>query len=167
MELARNPTDNNIKNWIAYNNLKSSLNKRLQKRMKEYLNKTSEYNPLVRKILNKKKPNAISIDPSRFRVRMYFDSKCIHCKRMFNTLLELQNRGVYVEAFQIDDGLFKKSQFPLLIQRATKAEIKKHNIKTVPFTLIADLKKKVLYPAIRGFQNVDRITTLLKKGEAL
>ena len=165
MELARNPTDNNIKNWIAYNNLKSSLNKKLQRRMKEYLSKNSEYNPLVLQVLNKKtKKQKTLFDPSRFRVRMYFDSKCIHCKRMFNTLLELQSRGVYVEAFQIDDGVFKKSQFPLPIQRATKFEIKKHNIETVPFTLIADLKKKVLYPAIRGFQSVDGITTLLKKG---
>lgn len=132
------------------------------------MGKNSEYNPLVRKILNKKtKKQKTLFDPSRFRVRMYFDSKCIHCKKMFNTLLELQNRGVYVEALQIDDGLFKKSQFPLPIQRATKAEIKKHNIKSVPFTLIADLKKKVLYPAIHGFQSVGKITTLLKKGERL
>ena len=168
MELARNPTDHNIKNWIAYNNLKSSLNKRLQKRMREYLSKNSKDTPPVRKILDKKVENQkISFDPSRYRVRMYFDSKCLHCKRMFNTLLELQSRGVYVEALQIDNGLFKKSQFPIPIQKATKSEIKKHNIKTVPFTLIADLKRKVLYPPVRGFQSVEKVTTLLKKGEKL
>ena len=132
------------------------------------MSKNSEYTPPVRKILDKKaEKQKISFDPSRYRIRMYFDSKCLHCKRMFNTLLELQSRGIYVEALQIDNTTFKKSQFPLPIQKATKSEVKKHNIKSVPFTLIADLKRKVLYPPVRGFQSVSQITTLLKKGERL
>ncbi len=114
------------------------------------MSKNSKDTPPVRKILDKKtEKQKISFDPSRFRVRMYFDSKCLHCKRMFNTLLELQSRGVYVEALQIDNAVFKKSQFPIPIQKASKSEIKKHNIKTVPFTLIADLKGKFfIHPSV-------------------
>lgn len=168
MEIARNPSDENIKNWIAYNKAKNSLNKRLQKRVREYLNKNSKYTPEVHQVLNEKvKIQKTSFDPSRYRVRMYFDSKCPSCKKMFNTLLKLQNRGVYVEALQIDDGVFKQSQFPIPTQRATKEEIKKHKIESVPFTLVADLKRKALYPPLIGFQNVGSMTTLLERGEKL
>ena len=132
------------------------------------MSKNSKYTPEIRQVLNAKaKSPKISFDPSRYRVRMYFDSKCPSCKRMFNTLLELQNHGVYVEALQIDDGVFKENKFPIPIQRATKAEVKNHNIKSVPFTLIADLKKKVLYPPVIGFQNIGSMTALLEKGEKL
>ena len=136
--------------------------------MQEYLSKNSKYTPEVRQILDKKVENqTTSFDPSRYRVRMYFDSKCPSCQRMFNTLLELQNRGVYVEALQIDDGVFKSNQFPVPIQRATKSEMKKHKIESVPFTLVADLKRKVLYPPIVGFQSIGSMTALLEQGEKL
>lgn len=174
MELVRNPTDETIRNWVIYNKKKNALNQRLQERVKEYLRKNPV--PKVQRIYQKIAGNKafksqvksqVLFDPSRYRIRMYFDSKCPHCKRMFNTLLKLQNRGVYVEALQIDEGFLKKVRFPIPIQKASKSEIKKHGIKTVPFTLIADLKKKVLYPAIHGFQSVEAMTTLLKKGETL
>lgn len=136
--------------------------------MREYLSKNSKNTPEVRQILEKKVAKSkISFDPSRYRIRMYFDSKCPHCERMFNTLLELQDRGIYVEALQIDKGDFNKSQFPMPIQKATKFEIRKHKIESTPFTLIADLKRKALYPPILGFQSVDSMTALIKEGEAL
>lgn len=168
MELARNPTDINITNWIAYNNKKNALNQRLQIRMQEYLKKDKKLTPDVEKAF---KENAIvtktEFDPSRYRVRMYFDSKCPHCKRMFNTLLELQNRGIFVEALQTDNGQISKNQFPIPTRMASKEEIRKQKIQAVPFTLIADLKKKVLYPPIKGFQSVESMTALIKEEEKL
>ena len=155
MELARNPSDKNINNWIAFNKKKNALNQRLQLRMREYLTQTNQLTPKVAEVIKTRSIRQnVSFDPSRYRVRMYFDSKCPHCKRMFQTLATLQEKGIYVEALQIDDLNVKKSTFPIPTRKASKSEIKKHNISAVPFTLIADLKKKVLYPPIRGFQSV-------------
>jgi hypothetical protein len=94
MELARNPSDENITNWIAYNNKKNTLNQRLQKRMKEYLAKNSLVSPEVNQLLQQKSIRTkTAFDPSRYKIRMFFDSNCPHCKRMFNTLLSLKEEG--------------------------------------------------------------------------
>lgn len=168
MELARNPSDKNISNWIAFNKKKNALNQRLQLRMREYLTQTNQLTPKVAEVIKARTVNQnTSFDPSRFRVRIYFDSKCPHCKRMFQTLASLQKKGIYVEALQIDDLNVKKSSFPIPTRKASKSEVKKHNISAVPFTLIADLKKKVLYPPIKGFQSVESMTALIREGEKL
>ncbi len=110
MELARNPSDRNITNWIAYNKKKNDLNQRLQVRMREYLTKNQKLTPEVQTIIAQNTVQTdTQFDPARYRVRMYFDSKCPHCKRMFNTLSSLQSKGVYVEALQIDDAKVSKS----------------------------------------------------------
>lgn len=168
MELARNPSDKNISNWIAYNKKKNALNQRLQLRMREYLIQTNQLTPKVAEVVKSRSfPKESVFDPSRYRVRMYFDSKCPHCKRMFQTLASLQRKGIFVEALQTDNIKVNKSSFPIPVRKASKSEIKKHNITAVPFTLIADLKKKVLYPPIKGFQSVESMTALIKEGEKL
>lgn len=168
MELARNPTDTNISNWITYNKKKNELNQRLQKRMNEYLAQNNKLTSDVQKIISDNSVDTkTKFDPSRYRIRMYFDSNCPHCKRMFNTLLTLQAQGIYVEALQIDDADIKKSQYPIPVRKAKKAEVKKHSITSVPHTLIADLKKKALYPPIKGYQSVARMTALIIEGEKL
>lgn len=166
MELARDPSDKNITNWISYNNKKNELNQRLQKRMREYLQSRSKLTPEVNRILKEKTVSTqTQFDPSRYKIRMYFDSKCPHCKRMFSTLDGLKDKGIYVEALQTDDAQIKKLSYPIPIRKASREEIKKHNIKSVPFTLIADLKKKVLYPPVQGFQDVSTMVTLLNEGD--
>jgi len=168
MELARNPTDTNISNWMAYNKKKNALNQRLQVRMREYLTKNAELTPEVKKVVQAKTINMqTQFDSSCYRIRMYFDSKCPHCKRMFNTLLALQNRGIYVEALQTDDAKISKARYPIPTRKASASEIKKQNIKAVPLTLIADLKKKALYPPIKGFQSIEAMIALIKEGESL
>jgi hypothetical protein len=168
MELARNPSDSNISKWITYNKKKNALNQRLQLRMREYLSKNSKSSPEVNKIVKAKTIDTkTQFDPSRYRIRMYFDSKCPHCKRMFNTLLTLQNRGIYVEALQTDNAGISKARYPIPTRKASVSEIKKQNIQAVPLTLIADLKKKTLYPPIKGFQSVEAMTALIKEGEKL
>lgn len=138
--------------------------------MREYLAKNSKdikNYPKTLEILKSKEVNlAPIVDSSRYRIRMYFSSSCPHCKRMFKTLDNLQRKGIYVEALQIDDARFKP-EYPLPTQKASKEEIKKHNIKSVPFTLIADLKKKALYPPIRGFQDSNQILKLIKEANNL
>ena len=173
MELARNPTDQNIKNWIAYNNLKNKLSQKLKERMQTYLIKNADGNSENKEkamTIYKRKAEQLQespIDPSRYRVRMFFNSKCSHCKRMFGTLVELQNAGIYVEALQTDKEKSNYLKYPIPIRSASPDEIKHHKIETVPFTLIANLKKKVLYPPLKGYQSMSTVMNLLREAEKL
>jgi thiol-disulfide isomerase/thioredoxin len=92
-----------------------------------------------------------NVDVQRYRFRMYFNSTCPHCKHMFSTLGELQNRGFFVEARQIDRerGLVRELPFPA--EFADPSEVKQKNIQSVPLLLVGDLKKKVVY-RLNGFQ---------------
>ena len=164
MELARNPSDDNIKNWIAYNDKKNELNRRLQERMEAYLKKNIKFTAKVTEIVRKRlRKNSLKFDPSRYRVRMFFDSQCPHCKKMFNTLAKLQGLGVFVEALQIDSRPLS-SGYSLPVRKASKDEVKKYDIKSVPYTLVADLKKKIIYPPIQGFRKVQPLINFIKRG---
>ena len=73
---------------------------------------------------------------------------------MITTIKELQNKGYYVEARMIDKNSRLKLPFPVL--QASKEEIKKYKIKSVPFLIVGDLKKKVVY-TLNGYQTVKSI----------
>lgn len=153
MELARNPSDENMRMWFAYNDKKNELATRLQQRMAEYLAKNGQVATDSEKArIAALSPTPIkNVDVQRYRFRMYFNSTCPHCKHMFSTLSELQNRGFFVEARQIDRerGLVRELPFPA--EFAEPTEVKEKNIQSVPLLLVGDLKKKVVY-RLNGFQ---------------
>lgn len=167
MEVARNPTDDNIKQWFELMKKKNELQTKLQERMAEYLAKNGEVKvppnvatPVA--ISPKAKEQNVVLDPSRFRLRMYFESTCPHCRRMFQVLKELQDGGFHVEALQVDSGPVPDAEKVVPISRADRNDLKKHGIKGVPFLLIADTKRKALLPAIEGYHDFDEILRLLK-----
>ncbi len=138
--------------------------------MKEYLakNPTRAIPDSTRKGIKFRKQSIVSIDPKRFRIRMYFESTCPHCKRMMTTLKNLQGEGYFVEAFQIDSKSFEKAQFPIATRRANPEDVKKYGISSVPFTLVADLKQETVSKPITGYQSVSEIKNiidLMKKGQ--
>ena len=159
MEVAKNPTDQNISLWFKYIEIKNKLASRLQQKVSDYLLKSRKMAPLTTQrgmnLQNKAKSN-----PSRFRVRMYFDSTCPHCEKMMDTLLSLQKEGYFVEALQIDNKPL--DMFPIVAKRANPQDIRKHNIKEVPFTIVADLKNKVLSGPITGFQSVNGMRRIIQ-----
>jgi thiol-disulfide isomerase/thioredoxin len=167
MEVARNPTDDNIKQWFELMKKKNDLQTKLQERMAEYMAKNGEVavpSSIAKAELtpSKGKEQNIALDPSRFRLRMYFESTCPHCRRMFQVLKKLQDDGFHVEALQVDGGQVPDAEKIVPISRADPSDLKKHGIKGVPFLLIADTKRKALLPAIEGYHNFDEILRLLK-----
>lgn len=148
MELVRNPTDENIRMWFAYMERKNELASRLQRRMMEYAQAAG---PSIQK---EAKENIVQVasrmpipadDFERFRFRMYFDSQCPHCKRMFETLNDLQDRGYFVEARQVDNGALDHIRSHVAIVSANAFEVKQYNISAVPLLLVGDLKTKKVY----------------------
>ena len=168
MEVARNPTDENIKQWFELMQKKNELQTRLQARMQEYMAKNNSLKSPIESLVErppapiKKGPEA-TLEPSRFKVRMYFESTCPHCRRMFGVLKSLQDDGFEVEALQIDSGPVPMEEKVVPIGRAQASEIKKHGINGVPFLLIADLKRKALLPSIQGYHALQEVKALLKE----
>lgn len=167
MEVARNPTDDNIKQWFELMKKKNDLQTKLQERMAEYMAKNGEVKvpPNVATpvpVSPKAKEQNVVLDPSRFRLRMYFESTCPHCRRMFQVLKKLQDGGFHVEALQVDSGPVPETEKIVPISNADPSDLKKHGIKGVPFLLIADTKRKALLPAIEGYHDFDEILRLLR-----
>ena len=169
MEIVRNPTDANLKLWFAYNEKKNQLSDRLQARMKEYMEKnTVKLNDTGRAYLESKASALPKTEPDakRFRFRMYFDSHCPHCKKMFGTLVELQSRGFMVEAKQVDSDPRGLENLPIPAQRAARGELQEKNIQNVPLLLIGDLTKKTVY-RMTGYQNISSIFQAIAKESQL
>lgn len=165
MEIARNPTDENIKQWFEFMKKKNELAQRLDVRVREHLVKNGQAQaapPSARLPERKVTESAVPLDPARFKVRMYFESTCPHCRRMFGVLKRLQDEGVEVHALQIDRGPVPEDEKVVPIGAATPEEIKKHGINGVPFLVIADSKRKALLPAIQGYHDFEEIMRLLK-----
>lgn len=167
MEVARNPTDDNIKQWFELMKKKNELQTKLQERMAEYMAKNGEVKvpaniataaPTPPKVKEKN----VTLDPSRFRLRMYFESTCPHCRRMFQVLKRFQDSGFHVEALQVDSGPVPDAEKIVPISRADPNDLKKHGIKGVPFLLIADTKRKALLPAVEGYHDFDEVLRLLR-----
>ncbi len=155
MELVRNPTDENIKNWFAMIEKKNELSSRMMERIQEYVAKNSaKMEPQSKAILVNAKESLQKAPPetSRYRFRFYFDSQCPHCKRMFETVADLQSRGFYVEAFQVDGANVALPGMTVAVTKASKTDVDKHKITSVPFLLIGDLQKKVVY-RLSGYQS--------------
>lgn len=171
MEVARNPTDENIKQWFELMKKKNELQTKLQIRMQEYIAKNNtpnnilDNNPPSRGSVVSKATSTenVVLDPNRFKFRMYFESTCPHCRKMFSVLKKLKDEGFSVEALQIDRGPVSDNEKVVPIVKADDSEVKRHKINGVPFLLIADSKRKGLLPPIQGFHGYEEIKSLLKQ----
>ncbi len=159
MELARNPSDGNIKMWFSYIEKKNQVAERLAKRMEEYAAANSATfskeakEKLTHRIQNIPVPDD---DFKRFRFRLYFDSTCPHCKKMFGTLNDLQDRGYFVEARQIDRGPLGDLHALVPIYPADPTDVKKLAIMSVPLLLIGDAQRGKVYRQ-SGFMTSDNV----------
>ncbi len=165
MEIVRNPSDSNLKMWFEYIGKKNELSGRLAARMQEYLGKNAvsiasdDRDRINARIasLPRSAPNA-----KRFRFRLYFDSHCPHCKRMFETMADLQTRGYFVDARQVDRDARAVAGLPIPSEQASAAELQGKDIKSVPVLLVGDLTKKVVY-RINGYQTTQQVLAALPK----
>ena len=167
MEVAKDPSDENLKNWFEFMRRKNELAARLETRMQEYLAKNQAQPPLAplttAPVAKSPAKVAVAIDPSRFRIRMYFDSHCPHCRRMFVVLKRLQDAGYKIEALQVDNDRVPAEESGVPIGKANLSELKNHGGSAVPYLVIADLKRKALLPGIQGYHDFEEVMALLRE----
>lgn len=167
MEIVRNPTDANIKMWFAYIDKKNELSHKLQERMQEYMVKNGLQGQPGADLIKPKLAALPVAEPNtkRFRFRMYFDSHCPHCKKMFGTLSELQARGFYVEAKQVDSDSRGIEGINIPTSKATPNELQGKDIQSVPVLFIGDLEKKKVY-RLSGYQTTANIFAAIAQGNS-
>lgn len=163
MELARNPTDQNITNWFKLMEKKNELSTRLSQRIQQYLSKTTKLAPQERQVMAEAAKNfeAKEVDYKRFRFRMYFESSCPHCKSMMETMKELQDSGFYVEIRQIDQNPKVAMPLPFPVELATPQELKEKEITSWPVLFIGDLQKKVTY-RLNGYRSTQEVLSVIQ-----
>lgn len=167
MEVVRNPSDANLKNWFAYIDKKNELTRKLQERMNEYLAKNAPSVEPAAQTTLKQRLAALPLsapDSKRFRFRLYFDSHCPHCKHMFETLNDLQKSGFFVEARQVDTDPRGLEGLGIPISRVVPGEVQAKDIQSVPVLLIGDLKKKEVY-RLTGYQSTANVISALRQAQ--
>ena len=154
-----NPSDENIKQWFKLIEIKNKKREIFNQRVQEYLAKHGSALDGTQQAQLKSAypaPKPISMSPNDYRFRMYFDSKCPHCKRMMDVLSELQQDGFYVEIVQTDSDTKSTQALPFPIQYATREELEQKQINSVPVLFIGDLRKKVIL-RLSGYRSKSEI----------
>lgn len=158
LEVAKNPTDQNIKNWFKTIETKNRIMAKVNKRLSEYLKKKTDLTDTDRSFIENRKKIATpkDIDFKRFRFRMYFESSCPHCKRMMPELLKLQDMGFFVELRQVDSNKKYRQSLPFVVTQASPKELKEKKVNAWPVLFIGDTQKKLIY-RLNGFQDANSI----------
>ncbi|MFT6631927.1 MAG: thiol-disulfide isomerase/thioredoxin [Bacteriovoracaceae bacterium] len=163
MEVARRPTEENIKNWLEYIKMKNDLQARFQKALVKYREKVS-ITPESSKMLIQKSRSLVQtkLPQENITITTYFLTTCPACKRMFKTLEELQRMGVYVEAIQVDSDKKLKFGVSIPIYKINKKE--KEGILNsgigVPYSIVRVGKRAI---PVNGFQTVKSLFETLNK----
>ena len=165
MELVRDPSDSNIKNWFQYIEIKNKLAMRLQKRLRDYTDRNSvkldsEEKESLSKVVANIRPG--HSNAKRYRFRLYVDSKCPHCKNMLKTAQQLQSDGYFIEVKQVDKDFAALKGLPIVVKPASKDELKKHKINSVPILLVGDMQKKAVF-RVSGYRSKAEIINMLKR----
>lgn len=162
MEVARRPTEENIKNWLAYIKMKNDMQARFLAALNKYKRKMN-LSPKSAQLIEKKTyslPKPISLPSKKITVTTYFLTTCSACKRMFKTLAELQKMGVYVEAIQVDSEKNLKSGVSVPVYKINKKE--KEGLMNsgigVPYSIVRVGKKAV---PLSGFQTPNSLLQAL------
>ena len=169
MEVARRPTDKNIKNYLKYFGMKNFIKTRMQNAIESYIKRNNSTGP---KKLTVESKNYLIAKAKEFKghvdgrekiqFTMYFRATCPHCKRMFKTLEELSSMGFIVQAIQMDKVPLKK-KYAVPISDAKKKDmdyLKSMGVKGVPYTLIHIQDGKQY--SLKGFRSLREILSLLK-----
>ena len=162
MELMRNPSEENMKNWFALIQAKNELMARLQSSMATYLKTNQPPLKEDEKAVLQQSTQSLTpsvVDVQRFRFRLYFESTCPHCKDMIETLKELQALGSYTEVRQIDQVKAQPS-LPFPVVQASQKELTDKKIASWPVLFIGDSKKQLVY-RINGYFPTQQILSIL------
>ena len=161
MEVARNPSDENIRQWFSYIDKKNALTERLGQRIAEYVKNHPTPGSTVN-LASLTLPAKSEPDVRRYRFRLYFSSTCPHCRRMFATVNDLVSRGYFVEVRQTDHGPLQGIQSQVPVVQASEGDIQKFRVDAVPLLLVADLKSGTVLRQ-KGFIETEQLLRELHK----
>ena len=163
MEVARDPSDENLRLWFTYIAKKNAVATRLEERMAAFGQDQGTRPPAaaVASPRAEEKPATADLDPNRFVVRFYFDSQCPHCRRMAPEVEKLRRLGFLIEARQVDRaGAEARPALSVPVRYATSDELRSLGIQSVPTLLIADRRGSGVF-RISGYQSAESVVRTL------
>ncbi|MEK7692177.1 MAG: hypothetical protein AAB425_14270, partial [Bdellovibrionota bacterium] len=175
VEIARNPSEENIKNWFHYLALKNGLAERLQSKLEEFARtqsaqgfadpvKVQSAQLLARAASGVGAMAATNPSSKNYQLRLYFDSRCPHCEHMMDTLATLARQGFYVELRRVDHEPGFQPRFPFPVQQATPSELQKNQVEAVPVLLVGNLSNGTFFK-IQGFQTPEAVLAAIREAQ--
>jgi len=159
IEALRRPTKENILNFEKWQQMRNVLLARYESARLQYTSKTGVNIPRA----VGPSTNLDEKDLEKYHYVFYFDSTCSACHGMFQTINQMVQRGVYVEAVRMDnkDGEVKGLDIPWRI--AEPDELKNFISKPVPILVAIDEKTKRAYQ-MTGRKTIREILQVIQQG---
>ncbi|OYZ24112.1 MAG: hypothetical protein B7Y39_02620 [Bdellovibrio sp. 28-41-41] len=159
VEAMRRPTKENILNFEKWQEMRNLLLQRYELARSQYIAKSGNTAPTaevqVLEVSEKKLGN--------YHYIFYFESTCPSCHAMFQTINQMVQRGVYVEAIRVDKGDGEVKGLNLPWSFAKPEELKKLNLKAVPVLVAIDEKTQKAYQ-MTGRKSIKEILKAIKVG---
>lgn len=160
VEALRRPTKENIMNYEKWQEMRNVLLQRYEFARSQYVGKTGNNAPM---------PEAPVLEVSerdleKFHYIFYFESTCPSCHAMFQTINQMVQRGVYVEAVRVDKGDGEVKGLNLPWSYAKAEELKKLNLKAVPVLVAIEEKTQKAYQ-MTGRKSIKEILQAIKVGQ--
>ena len=159
MEALRRPTKENILNFEKWQEMRNLLLARYETARAQYVSKTGNYIPKA----NGPTVNFDEKDIEKYHYIFYFDSTCSACHGMFQTINQMVQRGVYVEAVRMDKKESEVSGLEIPWRPAEPDELKKFISKPVPILVAIDEKTKRAYQ-MTGRKTIKEILQVIQQG---
>ncbi len=155
IEAIRNPSDENVKNYLSYMGKKQKLLEAFKNKVAN-LSQTKKVNVHLQD-----QPQISNFDQ---KVLFFHDIDCPFCKKMYPEINQALNSGVFVEAIRVDKKREQTKGLIIPSRRITKKERAKYKIEAVPALLVVNKKNKKILK-YSGYKNFKEIINILKSGE--
>ena len=160
VEALRRPTKENIMNYEKWQEMRNVLLQRYEVARSQYMGKSGNPAPIA----DAPVLEVSERDLEKFHYIFYFESTCPSCHAMFQTINEMVQRGVYVEAVRVDKGDGEVKGLDLPWNFAKPEELKKLNLKAVPVLVAIEEKTQKAYQ-MTGRKSIKEILQAIKVGQ--
>lgn len=159
VEALRRPTKENILNFEKWQEMRNILLQRYETARAQYMGKGGVQVPRA-------EAPVLDVDEreiEKYHYIFYFESTCPSCHAMFQTINQMVQRGVYVEAIRVDKNENEVKGLDLPWSYANPEELKKLNLKAVPVLVAIDEKTKKAYQ-MTGRKSIKEILQVIRQG---
>jgi hypothetical protein len=160
IEALRRPTKENILNFEKWQEIRNTLLQRYEIARSQFVSKSGMDVPRIDTASLKVDEK----DLEKYRYIFYFESTCSSCHAMFQTINQMVERGVYVEAVRVDKGEGEVKGLNLPWSYVNPEELKKMNLKAVPVLVAIDEKTQKAYQ-MTGRKSIKEILQVIRLGK--